>query len=150
MSPGPKMFTLLVCAVGSVWSGGVAGKPPPYRGKGHRNCPIKEHPIKEQRDLQMRERAITEYIAKAGKVEEIAKRAGVTGSVFLLHPLLDCRVNSSGPTDLCVCAERTLYTWVAIWRKTGSFKPGHRNCTMNRYSVPVISVLETMHDCYLP
>ena len=91
------MFTLLVCAVGSVWSGGVAGKPPPYRGKGHRNCPIKEHPIKEQRGLQMRERAITEY-CKGGpgyKVEEIAKRAGVTGTV---HPLLDCRVNSCGPT----------------------------------------------------
>ena len=140
------MFTLLVCAVGSVWSGGVAGKPPPYRGKGHRNCPIKEHPIKEQRGLQMRERAITEY-CKGGpgyKVEEIAKRAGVTGTV---HPLLDCRVNSCGPTDLCVCvcvcvcvcAERTLYRWVAIWRKTGSFKPGHRNCTRNRYSVPVIT-----------
>ena len=93
------MFTLLVCAVGSVWSGGVAGKPPPYRGKGHRNCPIKEHPIKEQRGLQMRERAITEY-CKGYKVEEIAKRAGVTGTV---HPLLDCRVNSCGPTDLCVC-----------------------------------------------
>eukprot|EP01048_Picozoa_sp_COSAG05_P020477 COSAG05_NODE_3487_length_2031_cov_1.538820_2_plen_102_part_00 len=50
----------------------------------------------------MRERAITEY-CKGGpgyKVEEIAKRAGVTGTV---HPLLDCRVNSYGPTDLSVC-----------------------------------------------
>jgi hypothetical protein len=34
-----------------------------------------------------------------------------------------------------MCAERTIYTWVTVWRRTGSFKQQHGNTTRNRFKL---------------
>jgi hypothetical protein len=41
--------------------------------------------------------------------------------------LLQLDTQFCSPVAVCMCAERTIYTWVTVWRRTGSFKQQHGN-----------------------
>ena len=71
-----SVFTLLVCVVGAGWSAVPLIQ---KRGEAAARAMASER-TGDHRGLQVRERAIKEYMAKTCTVDEIARRAGVTGT----------------------------------------------------------------------